>query len=124
MYDEKEPVLTLTKFNKPKVIEEPDSGIIRVVRLILLEPGTFQTHPDMGVGIVSKCRHNVDIDIAKLNARIKSQIETYLPMYTSIDVRTELDNKEKYIRISIKSDQFSTSIPINTKTGMLLKDII
>ena len=58
-YDVSEPLMSINKFNKPKVLQEPDSGVIRIVRLILLEPGTIQTHPDMGVGIVSKFRYSI-----------------------------------------------------------------
>ncbi|MGN1394240.1 MAG: hypothetical protein ACI4V7_09495 [Succinivibrionaceae bacterium] len=123
-YDVSEPLMSINKFNKPKVLQEPDSGVVRIVRLILLEPGTIQTHPDMGVGIVSKFRYSIDIDIDSLNNRIKNQIETYLPMYTTVNVDCSLDVDKKCINISIKSDQLNTYIPINIETGSVLDSMM
>ena len=40
----------------PKVLDEKDATHTLIVRLILLEKGTYPTHPDMGVGIVSNYR--------------------------------------------------------------------
>ena len=123
-YDVSEPLMSINKFHKPKVLQEPDSGVIRIVRLILLEPGTIQTHPDMGVGIVSKFRYSIDVDIDSLNNRIKNQIETYLPMYTAVNVDCNLDVDKKCINISVKSDQLNTYIPINIETGSVLDSMI
>lgn len=124
MYDEKEPLMSVTKFNKPKILEGSNAALVRIVRLILLEPGTIQTHPNMGVGIVSFFRNKVDKDITELNSRIESQINTFLPMYTSVTVNCILDNDEKCVRIFIKSNELNTYIPINTETGSVLENML
>ena len=70
---------------------------------------------------------NLDIvlvDIDSLNNRIKNQIETYLPMYTAVNVDCNLDVDKKCINISVKSDQLNTYIPINIETGSVLDSMI
>ena len=106
-----EPLMTINKFYKP---------VMQITRLILLEPGTIQTHPDCGVGIVSKFRYSTEVDVKQLENRIASQISTYLPMYTMVKVAVELDNDQKCIRIYITSDQLNAMIPIDTNTGRVL----
>ena len=54
----KEHVLSLNNFNMPKVYNGSDAEYILIVRLLLLEPGKIQTHPYMGVGIISRYRYN------------------------------------------------------------------
>ena len=49
----KEYSLGIDKFNRPAVYDEPKSTYIKIVRLILLEKGTYPTRPNMGVGLIS-----------------------------------------------------------------------
>ena len=97
-----------------------DAAVMQIIRLILLEPGTIQTHPDCGVGIISKFRYSTEVDVKELENRIASQINTYLPMYTMVQVAVELDNDQKCIKIYITSDQLNAMIPIDTNTGKVL----
>lgn len=115
-----EPLMTINKFYKPVVLTGTDAAVMQIIRLILLEPGTIQTHPDCGVGIVSKFRYSTEVDVKQLENRIASQISTYLPMYTMVKVAVELDNDQKCIRIYITSDQLNAMIPIDTNTGRVL----
>lgn len=121
--DVDEPLMTVNKFYQPVVLKNTDAAVVRIIRLILLEPGTIQTHPDCGVGIVSKFRYSTEVDIKDLENRISNQIATYLPMYTTIKTALELDNDGKCIRIYITSDQINAIIPIDTSTGKVLDDI-
>lgn len=118
--DLNEPLMTINKFYKPVVLTGSDAAVMQITRLILLEPGTIQTHPDCGVGIISKFRYSTEVDIRQLENRIASQISTYLPMYTMVKVAVELDNDQKCIRIYITSDQLNAMIPIDTNTGTVL----
>ena len=115
-----EPLMTINKFYKPVVLTGTDAAVMQITRLILLEPGTIQTHPDCGVGIIFKFRYNTEVDVKQLENRIASQISTYLPMYTMVKVAVELDNDQKCIRIYITSDQLNAMIPIDTNTGRVL----
>lgn len=121
--DVNEPLMTVNKFYKPVVLTGTDAAVIHIIRLILLEPGTIQTHPNCGVGIVSRFRYSTDVDIKDLENTISNQISTYLPMYTTVKTAIELDNNSKSIRIYITSDQINTIIPIDTNTGRVLDDI-
>ena len=123
--DNTEPLLSVDKYYKPLVAEGDDYITLMLIRLILLEPGTFQTHPDMGVGLVSRFRYSMDVDMGKLSNTIKEQIMTYLPQFTLTDVRCVLGDDEtgdkKVIRIYITSEELNAYLPINTETGEVLQ---
>lgn len=123
--DKTEPLLSVDKYYKPLVAKDENYATLLLVRLILLEPGTFQTHPDCGVGLVSKFRYATDVDMIELQKRIKDQIMLYLPQYSLVDVKCELgDNKtgdEKVIKIYITSEQLNVFLPINVETGEVLE---
>ena len=123
--DKTEPLLSVDKYYKPLVAKDENYATLLLVRLILLEPGTFQTHPDCGVGLVSKFRYATDVDMVELQKRIKDQIMLYLPQYSLVNVKCELgDNKtgdEKVIKIYITSEQLNVFLPINVETGEVLE---
>jgi hypothetical protein len=108
------------------VVSDEDYATILLVRLILLEPGTFQTHPDCGVGLVSRYRYAKNLDIARLQKDIKDQIAKYLPQFTLTDVRCELgdvnNGEMKAIKIYITSDELNVYLPINPETGEVLEN--
>ena len=79
-YNETEPLLSVNRFSKPIVLSGTDAMIVRIIRLILMEPGTIQTHPDMGVGIVSRCRYSTALDQSELENASMSEVTKYLPM--------------------------------------------
>jgi hypothetical protein len=123
--DKTEPLLSVDKYYKPLVAKDENYATLLLVRLILLEPGTFQTHPDCGVGLVSKFRYATDVDMIELQKRIKDQIMLYLPQYSLVNVKCELgDNKtgeEKVIKIYITSEELNIFLPINVDTGEVLE---
>lgn len=118
-----EPLMSVNNFHKPIVVKDEDAAVLLITRLILLEPGTFQTHPNMGVGIVSRFRHGLDTDIKRLESEITTQISKYLPMFTTVQVSVEIDNDNKTLKIYVTSDQIHTIIPISTDTGKVLTDM-
>ena len=80
-------VLSLNDFNMPKVFDASDSAYVHIIYIILLEPGKYQSHPNMGVGIRSKYRHNnEDNFLVDLESDITNQIQTYLPELTDVSV--------------------------------------
>lgn len=122
--DSTEPLLSVDKYYKPLVAKDQNYATLLLVRLILLEPGTFQTHPDCGVGLISKFKYATDVDMSELNSRIKDQIIKYLPQFSLVNVKCELgDDKageEKVIKIYITSEELNAFIPINVNTGEVL----
>lgn len=86
-------VLSLNDFNMPKVFNASDSAYVHIIQLILLEPGKYQSHPKMGVGIRSKYRHNnEDNFLIDLKSDITNQISTYLPELTGVSVSLTHNN--------------------------------
>ena len=73
-----------------------------LVRLFLLEPGTFQSNPTMGIGLISRYRYGDETDIEQLKQDAKEQISTFLPGLESVDVNIEIkDERNLYINITI-----------------------
>lgn len=82
-------LLSQNAFGMPKVHDKSAAAYIHIVYIIELEPGKFQSHPTMGVGIRSRYRFNNDENMLQnLQQDIKYQIETFLPelMYVEVTV--------------------------------------
>ena len=118
----KEYSLKVNDFNEPKVYEKQQALMLLLTRLILLEPGTFQSHPDMGVGLISNFRYRVDDGslIADLKSRIQTQIDTYLPFLSGVTVLVEIHDKSFYVSIGI--DDLIFGILYDTQTNNLTTD--
>lgn len=118
---QKEYVLSLNNFKEPKVLEGKEAIATLLVRLILLQPGTIQDRPGMGVGLVKNYRYSFEEKISDLRKEIKTQIATYLPTYQGADVDVVL-NSDKSITIGIKIDevlyQFETSELLDNDISM------
>lgn len=95
--------LALDSFLNPVTYKGRSAIEVLLCRLILLEPGTIQTHPNMGVGIVSRYRNAPSSELAVLDDDIKNQINTYLPGLVGVEVKTNLV-KNGVLRIAIKAN--------------------
>ena len=86
-------VLSLNDFNMPKVFNASDSAYVHIIQLILLEPGKYQSHPTMGVGIRSRYRHNNEEGfLNNLKTDISNQINTFLPELVGVTVTLTLND--------------------------------
>lgn len=115
-----EPLFTLTKFNTPLEVTGKDAISLLITRLILLEPGTIQSHPDMGVGIVSRYRYSELNNGGGQNLQndIREQIQTYLPPeFGGAQVKVS-ENKTSYI-IDIQIDDTIYSYNYDTSNNTL-----
>lgn len=111
----KEHVLSLNDFNMPKVFNESDSAYVLIIRLLLLEPGKFQSHPEMGVGIRSRYRFNNDENfLMNLQNDIKKQIDKYLPELSATDVTITSNNKVLGIIINTADGAYVVSYDTTT----------
>ena len=111
----KEHVLSLNDFNMPKVFNESDSAYVLIIRLLLLEPGKFQSHPDMGIGIRSRYRFNNDENfLMNLQNDIKKQIDKYLPELSATDVTITSNNKVLGIIINTADGAYVVSYDTTT----------
>ena len=111
----KEHVLSLNNFGMPKVFNDNDSAYVLIIRLLLLEPGKFQSHPEMGVGIRSRYRFNNDENfLMNLQSDIKKQIDKYLPELSATDVTITSNNKVLGIIINTADGAYVVSYDTTT----------
>ena len=102
-------------FKNPKVYKDADAIMISLVRLLLLEPGTYQSHPDMGVGLQSRFMYS-DVDRAsELRTEFQRQINLYLPAYQGVKISVEGVNKSFRISAEIDSVLYGILYDTNTK---------
>ena len=114
----KEHVLSLNDFNMPKVFNENDSAYVLIIRLLLLEPGKFQSHPEMGVGIRSRYRFTNDENLlVSLKNDINNQINKYLPELVATDVT--VTKNDKVIGIIINTADGSYVVAYDTAKGVM-----
>lgn len=75
-----------------------------LIRLLLLTPGTIQSHPNMGVGIVTKWRYCDTDKLGDLRLEISNQISTYLPTLRLSEVNLKMKQHTKELIIEIRAD--------------------
>ena len=94
--------LGINEFNRPTVYTDIDATYTLLIRLILLNPGTYPNHPRMGVGLVRRYRYANASELSKLSNDIEDQIATYLPQFSSVSVDlTVTSTKDLLIQIII-----------------------
>ena len=104
--DLKEYSLSINSCNNPDELKRADAACLLIMRLILLTPGTIQTHPEMGVGLITKYRFMYDTELQNLKKLITDQINLYLPELNLTSVELTLnpkDLKELIIQIKIEN---------------------
>lgn len=114
----KEYLLSINEFVQPKVLKGDSAAFIDILRLFLLEPGTNQTHPDMGIGIRSRYRFSDTSEIGKLKQEVKDQIQTYIPNLLIMDIQIETFDTTLAIFITSKDDSVY-AVSYNTETGKI-----
>lgn len=121
----KEYLLSINEFVQPKVLKGESAAFADILRLFLLEPGTNQTHPKMGIGIRSRYRFSDTSEINKLKQEVKDQMETYLPNLLVMDVQVEVYGTTVAIFISSQDEVFAVGYnTLNGKvTSLTLDDI-
>ena len=92
---------SVDNFGDPKVLKNAAAIATILTRLLLLEPGTIQSHPNMGVGLVSKYRYTIEDKLITLRDDFRYQIEKYLPQYQGVEVQVYLEGKICYINATI-----------------------
>ena len=102
-------LLRLNSFNQPLVFNDSQSAYVRITYLILLEPGKFLSHPNMGVGLRSLWRYRASDNLEyELSEAIRQQIDQYLPELSGVKVGVELtDNHKLYITIDTTDGLYS-----------------
>lgn len=111
-------VFSIDKINKPKKLESYDAIYSYLVRLFLLNPGTYQSNPDMGIGLVKNYRYGDEFSLEDLKYQAAEQIRTYLPGFETINVDVSMENKTLHIQILL--DGVAYEINFDTELGSLL----
>ena len=111
----KEQLLSINEFMQPKILKGESAAFTDIIRLFLLEPGTNQTHPEMGIGIRSRYRFSDTDEISVLKQEMKTQMETYLPTLLIMDIQVETYGTTLAIFISSQDDVFA--VGYDTATG-------
>lgn len=94
--------LSVNDFEQPKIAEDENAVYILLLRLLMLNPGTIQSHPDMGVGIVKLWRYTEsNTVVSDLQPVIEAQITKYLPGVRMNRVSLEVIN-ETELKIAIE----------------------
>lgn len=78
-----------------------------LTRLLLLNPGTIQTHPGMGVGLVQNYRYSMEGSEIELQSNIRVQIDTYLPQFQGANVVVRFKDHSFQIMITIQDTVFA-----------------
>ena len=99
--------LSVDKFNKPKVIKDNDAICIFLIRMLMTEKGTIQSHPDLGVGLISRYKYARPNQLRNIENDIAQQLATYLPDYQATQVSVELIDKELLVHITIDNILYS-----------------
>lgn len=114
----KEYTLSINEFIQPKVLSGDQAAYTNIIRLFLLDPGTNQTHPEMGIGIRSRYRFSDTSEISKLREEVKTQMQTYLPNLLTMDVQIETYGSTLAIFIT-SEDEDIYGIGYNTESGTI-----
>ena len=99
MIQNREYLFSTDSFNRPTTVEQEPAVGIRLLELLMMDPGSNPLHPAMGVGI-RNYRYGIN-SISDLENRIRDQIRTYLPMYQVDDVTLVL-TPDKILNIEIR----------------------
>lgn len=89
-------------FQDPKMYKDPEAISVLLTRLLLLEPGLLQSHPDAGVGLYSRYAYSVEGTAAELEVEFQKQIEKYLPRFQG--VRVSVTEKDGMFNIAVEID--------------------
>lgn len=114
-----EAFLGIDEFNHPKVYTDQHATYVLLVRLILLEPGTYPTRPNMGVGLVSRYRYAIEDQIEQLQSDIEEQVREYLPEFQAINVTVTYNSISKEVNIQITVDDYTYQLTYNSETNTL-----
>lgn len=94
--------LMTTRYDRPVELRNPKVSVpMLIIRLFLLEPGENQSHPEMGLGLISKYRYSFKEEIKTIEREMYEQIARYLPMLSEVNINLSYDDTVLYIDLEI-----------------------
>ena len=108
--------MSVDDLKNPKTYSDREAVCVLLARLLLLEPGTFQSHPNMGVGLVSKYRYGVDV-ASDLQSNFKNQIELYLPQLQGC--RVNVTQSGNVLNIAVEYNNVLYGVSFNQSSNKI-----
>ena len=102
-------------FQNPKIFKDGEAVCTLLVRLLLLEPGTIQSHPEMGVGLMTKYRFSVEGTASELQGDFQRQVDKYLPELQGVKIN--VTEKDKQFLIAATFEDALYGISFDTETS-------
>ena len=115
--------LSVNNFLEPDVKSGPEAVCKLLVQLLLLEPNTFDTHPDMGVGIVSRYRYSFLGHADELQKDFQNQITKYLPVLSGVVINVKEIQKMYYITATFNKTVYVISVDESFKINTDVKSL-
>ena len=119
-------LLDIDDINQPKVIDlniqqgKISSGLLMVIRLIIMRKGTNPDIPNMGVDISGRYKFAFDRELAMFQTDVEEQIATYLPEMLPVNVKCYLDNRgENRLTIELGMDGVIYMLAYNPSSSSL-----
>lgn len=109
-----EDVFSVNEFNEPKVYKNAEGAMMLLTRLLLLEKGQIESHPDMGVGLISNFRYADEGDIYRLRSSFREQIDKYIPSFTGCDITVEYKDMTFFISVTMDGQVFGFKFNVKT----------
>ena len=96
-------LLSLNDYNTPKVVTDTELMNIKILRLLLLEPGTYPDQPDRGFGIQSRYRYMLfdEASLIEFKTELKRCIDQWFPTGNNVEIYVSLEKKIMNIGIVI-----------------------
>lgn len=101
-----ESLFSINKFEEPKVLENQNAICQLIMRLLLLNKGDMELHPEMGVGLIQNYRYMFTDDLDDLQLEIEKQISTYITKTSDVKVDLQIEDQNLYISIKIAENLF------------------
>lgn len=114
---------SINDFGNPKIYEDAEAMSVILTRLLLLEPGTFQSHPNMGVGLVSKYRYSFAGRATELKEDFEKQIALYLPTFQGVKINVTESNNTYYITAEINKVLYGIVVKDDMSTTASYKSL-
>ena len=108
-------------FQNPKVFKDGEAVCTLLVRLLLLEPGTIQSHPEMGVGLMSRYRFSIEGTASELQSDFQRQVDKYLPELQGVKIN--VTEKDKQFLIAATFENVLYGVSFNTETSEIITNI-
>ena len=96
--------MSINNIQRPKILKEHDAVYVLLVRLALLDPGQNEAFPEMGLGLRTKYRYALEDKLTEMVSNYQTQIETYIPGISFVDVSAEIKNKHLIFRVNINNE--------------------